>query len=152
MIREIDGDVFQTQQDTVLCPCNAAGAMGAGLAQQVKQRYPDVYALYLQCYPKASIETVDRQLARTLLTTKLPDRKRILLFCTKYHWKENADVSLIEANLMHLKTAWKRLEIGTLAMPLIGCGKGKLHWERQVKPILMKHFGETEHDIVVVRQ
>ena len=152
MIKEIVGDLFLTSQRTILCPCNAAGAMGAGVAKTVRDNYPDIHHLYLREFPKAEVGTLDRTLARKLITVKLTQGKRVLLFCTKYHWKENSAIDLIDANLTQLRVMWRRLEIQSLSMPRIGCGKGKLDYERDVRPLLMHHFGDTEHDVEVVSQ
>lgn len=51
MIEFKEGDIFTKNEDSekIVCiahQCNALGVMGAGLAKQVKTRYPEAYNLY----------------------------------------------------------------------------------------------------------
>ena len=46
MIKIIDGDLFDTDAAVICHQVNCQGVMGSGVALQVKQKYPDVFAAY----------------------------------------------------------------------------------------------------------
>lgn len=48
MIRIIEGDILQAQQDIIGHQVNCKGVMGAGLAKQIKMNYPNVFEEYKQ--------------------------------------------------------------------------------------------------------
>lgn len=49
----VDGDLSRVQSGLVFQQVNAAGLMGAGLAQSLRQAYPQVYDQYMQTYQQA---------------------------------------------------------------------------------------------------
>lgn len=46
MIKEFVGDVLKSDERIVLHQVNCKGVMGAGIAKQIKEKYPEVYADY----------------------------------------------------------------------------------------------------------
>jgi O-acetyl-ADP-ribose deacetylase (regulator of RNase III) len=46
MIKIIKGDMLKVQRGILVHGCNCYGVMGAGIAQQVRSRWPDVYDFY----------------------------------------------------------------------------------------------------------
>ena len=46
MIKHVKADIFTTDCDIIVHQVNCYGVMGAGIAKQVKERYPDVYDIY----------------------------------------------------------------------------------------------------------
>jgi len=62
-----------------------------------------------------------------------------LLFPTKKHWRENADIQGIEQGLQWIQQNYFELGIKSLAVPALGCGLGKLDW-REVGPLMVKHL------------
>ena len=43
---EVKGDIFQSKAQALVNPVNCVGAMGAGLARQFKNRYPELDRRY----------------------------------------------------------------------------------------------------------
>jgi hypothetical protein len=62
-----------------------------------------------------------------------------LLFPTKQHWREWADIHGIERGLQWLRDNYKSEGIKSLAVPALGCGLGRLEW-REVGPLLCKYL------------
>lgn len=154
MIRETSNDIFQSKQRTLLVPCNAAGAMGSGLARAFKDRYyKPVFSTY-RCYFPLIVNPVDMptddKRANTLVRVGLPKRQQALLFCTKHHWSESSDITLLERNLAKLVRDWHELEIESLAMPPIGCGLGGLDYKRDVRPMLLSYLSDERYNVEVV--
>lgn len=131
------------EKATQLCPINAAGAMGAGLAKSVRDRWPEVYDAYRGIYqpgisPYANIH--DRARVITPVTTQ--DGHRILLVCSKFHWKHPSDVMLIRDNLATIANKWQQWGLTELATPLLGTGLGGLpraRVEKMVEEFLGPH-------------
>src|SRR5207249_1402565 len=62
-----------------------------------------------------------------------------LLFPTKRHWRERADIKGIEKGLRWLVDNYKVYGIKSLALPALGCGQGRLEW-RNVGPLICKYL------------
>jgi len=62
-----------------------------------------------------------------------------LLFPTKRHWRERADIDGIEKGLQWLRDNYEKEEIKSLAIPALGCGLGRLDW-RDVGPLMCKYL------------
>jgi hypothetical protein len=60
-----------------------------------------------------------------------------LLFATKRHWRERADLGGIEEGLVWLRDNYRSEGIKSLALPALGCGLGWLDW-RDVGPVMCK--------------
>ena len=43
MITVVEGDLFQSETQTIVNTINCVGAMGKGIALEYKKRYPDMY-------------------------------------------------------------------------------------------------------------
>jgi hypothetical protein len=123
-----------------LIPCNAAGAMGAGLAREVRDRWPEVYEVYRSFYaPGVSPVASIRERARIVTPVTANDGQRFLLVCSKYHWRQDSDEALIRDNLATIDDMWRSWQIPELAMPLLGSGLGHLgrtHIEQVIREIL----------------
>lgn len=111
---------------------NGKAVMGRGLALQTAQRYPD--------FP--------RKLARHLLTSGntlgfFPEES-IITFPVKHHWKEVADLKLIETSAQvlsgHVYSCFGALNASNILMPKVGCGNGQRDWETEVRPIIEKYL------------
>lgn len=152
MIIETTNDLFQTSKRTILCTCNAAGAMGKGVALEVKNRSYRVFDVYRSHWPRCNDpRLLDRSLARQLKMAYGP-KKNVLLFCTKYHWRENSPIELIDHNLGLLARDWDTLKIESLAMPPLGCGNGNLNWERDVRSLVYQHLSQFDVEVCGLAQ
>lgn len=68
-------------------------------------------------------------------------RQRLITFPTKHHWKQPADLKLIENSCQKLKALMIQNQDIRVVMPKVGCGNGKLSWD-SVAPILQSYFNE----------
>lgn len=55
MIKHVQGNIFDSNADAILHQVNCQGVMGAGVAKQVREKYPFVYNLYKQLCNKDKI-------------------------------------------------------------------------------------------------
>lgn len=100
--------------------------MGAGLALQAAQLYPELPIL------------LGKHLTRTKDTFpiwfKFKD-KTIICFATKHDWKDKASISLIQDNIISLTTTVLLEDWKNIAIPKLGAGLGQLQWNT-IKPIM----------------
>lgn len=127
----VNGDIFTTNCNFIVNPVNCVGVMGAGLALEFKNRYPEMFKLY---------RSLCKNNILILGNPYICDRNAIhadhdiILFPTKMHWKEQSKLSYIKAGLEQLlcyfnlffEYEMKTQEI-SIAFPLLGCGLGGLN-------------------------
>lgn len=146
----VKGDMFFSRMQTVTVSVNCVGIMGKGLASRAKYQFPDVYVAYQDFCRKRTLQmgkphiyrresSFDYQLADEPETlTNANSETQFLLFPTKRHWKERADIIGIEKGLEWLRDNYKK-SIKSLAIPALGCGLGRLDW-RDVGPLMCKYL------------
>lgn len=133
MINYIEGDLFQSSASVLVNTVNCVGAMGKGIALQFKHRFPKMFVDYQQ---RCEAE----EISPGKLTVFVEDRKTIINFPTKRHWREKSRLRDIGLGLIALKELIKEKEISHLAMPALGCGNGGLAWT-DVKRAIEYHLG-----------
>jgi hypothetical protein len=147
----VEGDMFFSRMQTVTVSVNCVGVMGKGLASRAKYQFPDVYVYYQDLCRKRILQmgkpriykreySFDYQLAdepESLLNANT--ETQFLLFPTKRHWRERADIVGIEKGLQWLRDNYEKEDIKSLAIPALGCGLGRLDW-RDVGPLMCKYL------------
>ena len=131
MIKYVNGDVLQSNADVILHQVNCQGVMGSGLAKQVREKYPWVYAEYKQLCDNAK---------------KLPNGSKSLLGVTQFIFiNENqqignvfgqdrfgydkcySDYNALKKCLTYVDNKFKGKQV---AIPyLMSCGRGGGNWE-----------------------
>jgi len=147
----VEGDMFFSRLHTLTVSVNCVGVMGKGLASTAKYRFPDVYVRYQDLCRERKLRmgkpylykretSFDYDLADEPLTLSRANSETwFLLFPTKRHWREWADIRGIEKGLRWLEDNYKTQGIQSLAIPALGCGLGRLKW-RDVGPLLCKYL------------
>jgi hypothetical protein len=101
--------------------------MGKGIAKGCKERYPGVNTIFASIIKNRGYKVFVAP-------------GKLIGFPTKYHWKEDSDLTLIEKSARELQELKERIE-GNVLMPKVGCGNGGLAWE-DVKPIIEPYLNE----------
>lgn len=138
MIELTQGNLLEANAEALVNTVNCVGFMGKGIALQFKQAFPDNFKAYeracrLEEVRPGKMFIFDRQ--------SLINPKFIINFPTKRHWKGRSKIEDIESGLMDLIQEIKRLKIGSIAVPPLGCGLGGLDWS-QVRPRIETAFSE----------
>ncbi len=155
-----EGDMFFSEAQTLTISVNTVGVMGKGLASRTRYQFSDVYVNYEdlcrsrklkmgrpQIYKRES--SLDYELADEPLT--LPNgnlEKWFLLFPTKRHWRERADIAGIEEGLKWLLNTCKKEGIKSLAIPALGCGLGRLEWH-DIGPLMCRYLKTLDITVVI---
>lgn len=98
--------------------------MGAGLAFQAAQKFPDIPARYGK-----SLQAKSYRMAF--------NDHRLLLVPTKIDWRQSSSTRLVSEGAQGIAKWAIAHPTEKIVVPALGCGKGGLSWE-VVKPILLK--------------
>lgn len=129
---EVNEDLFEVQADTKVITINLVGAMGAGIAKTARDTIPGLYKHYKKMYEK--IEP-GQFIAYTYAGT------RYLLIPTKLDWRDASPRSLVIHNINRLAVlANRHPQLGTIALPPMGCGNGGLSWEDDIRYVYRALF------------
>ena len=107
--------------EAIVNPVNCVGVCGKGLALEFKKRYPENYSVYSRACKNNQVVPGEMLVFTGSIT--------IINFPTKRHWKDNSRLEDIDLGLQDLVRVVKKREIGSIAVPKLGCGLGKLTWE-----------------------
>lgn len=111
---------------------NGEAVMGAGLAKECKERYPEFSFIFGRMMKSVG--------NRTLFFSMF----NLITFPVKHNWYEKADLKLIEKSCQQLKEMMPKLPQGfVITMPKVGCGNGKLSW-KDVEPIIQKYLPDIK--------
>lgn len=159
-MQEINVNLWDANADVICITTNGfvkkngEVTMGAGCAKEAAQRHPSV--------PKALGDLVERkgnQLNFIGIFSRYTDEDgeevqlnkmyRLYAFPVKHHWRDKADIDLIEASLRSLKELMDQETWYKVALPRPGCGNGRLDWETEVKPLVEEIFGDNDNLMIV---
>jgi len=142
VIRELKGDLLIAPVDVLVNPVNCVGVMGAGLAKQFREVYPEMFRTYqIACWEGAL--TIGR--VQVWQTGEFRPAYGIN-FPTKNDWREQSKLSFIESGLVALVRVLKTLPIQSVALPALGCGLGGLDYD-EVRDLIYKAFQDSDLDV-----
>lgn len=132
------GNLFDSECQTLVNTVNCIGVMGAGIAKQYKQKYPEMFGEY-----KLACNNKELNIGGDIWVWDYIDLykpKKILCFATKEHWMYPSKIEWIERGLQNFVKNYKKWNITSIAWPKLGCTNGKLNWENEVKPLMFKYL------------
>jgi O-acetyl-ADP-ribose deacetylase (regulator of RNase III) len=132
------GDLLQQQVDAIVNTVNTVGVMGKGIALQFKQKWPENFKAYERACKRGEV-LIGRMFIYDAGGLLKP--RYIINFPTKQHWRERSRLSYIDEGLTDLIEQVKRLNIGSIAIPPLGCGNGGLEWD-DVRPRIEQAFAQ----------
>ena len=127
----LDTDMFASGADSLVCPVNCVGTMGAGLAKVFSKRYPQASRAYqIQCKVRMFPGEVGVVLSGS--SERLPKPGPLIYFAaTKLHWRDPSKLEWVRACAEALvKRALANAVTHTsIAIPALGCGCGEIQWD-----------------------
>jgi len=141
------GDIFHARTMALVNPVNCVGAMGAGLALAFAARYPEMETLYKQACKKKEVKIGTVFIYHTVDEYSQP--RFIINLPTKIHWKDNSRIEYIDLGLMALRKTIFVHHLSSVALPMLGCGLGKLN-PSAVKERIEKRLGNIPDCKIVV--
>ena len=115
-------NIFNSSCQTIVIPVNTVGVMGAGLAKEFANKFPDGLAKYKSLCSDKSIRLGN-------VTFSDIGDKKFCFFPTKGHWKDNSSYEDILTSLRYLYKVYKNEGVKSIVFPRIGCGLGGLDWD-----------------------
>lgn len=138
MIKIVAGDILRTTSE-YLAHGVAIGSqeeMGTGLALRISSKWPEAQKHFRQFSRGNKFQGGD-------LFVVAPGRNRpgIVYIATQPDMYD-ASLSFVNRGLRKLARYCVKHKIESIALPKIGAGSGKLDWETETKPLIMKHLAD----------
>jgi len=146
LFTNIKGDLLSAfNRDDVVAiahQVNCKGVMGAGLAKQIKNSYPEVFAQYKMAHDK-----VDDLLGKIQVIETENDKAVVNMF-SQYGYgrdKRYTDYQALQICLIKLRDSFE----GAVAIPkFIGCGLAGGDWNK-VKNIIKHVYSESDKQLYI---
>lgn len=147
----VKGDMFFSRMHTLTISVNCVGVMGKGVASRAKYLFPSAYVYYQDLCRSRKLQlgkpylykrenSVEIQLADEPFSLRQANSETwYLLFPTKHHWRNRADLTGIRQGLQWIQENYQKEGIQSLALPALGCGLGWLEWQ-EVGPVLCQYL------------
>lgn len=129
----VHGDIFDSPAQVLVNPVNCHGAMGAGLAKQFWNRYPEIDPPYRVACRARTLRP------GTVLLLSARDGRTIANLPTKDHWRNPSHLDDVRQGLRALNRALAQGGFTSVAVPALGTGLGGLDW-RDVEPALRQEL------------
>lgn len=142
MIIYVKMDIFESPAQVLVNTVNTVGVMGKGIAKQYKNLYPEMFKEYQKFCEKGLLEIGKLWIYKT-------DKKWILNFPTKKHWRNQSKIEYIELGLQKFVSTYKERGIRSISFPPLGCGNGGLNWEKEVKPLMERYLSNLDIDVFI---
>lgn len=142
MILYVEGDLFQSPAQVLVNTVNTVGVMGRGIALEFKRLFPEMYAQYRDLCERGQFAIGQLWLYKT-------ERKWVLNFPTKQHWREPSRLEYIEKGLQKFYDTYRSLNIHSIAFPALGCGNGQLDFEAQVQPLMERYLRSLPIEVFI---
>lgn len=123
---------------------NGCAIMGKGQALEAANRYPGLSSKlgwYLQVYGNRAFYMGKYRDSGHLIS--------LLTFPTKYHYRDNSNLTLIKASARQVKRITDKFELNKVYLPPVGCGLGRLDYERQVRPVIQEYLDDDRFIVVL---
>lgn len=129
------GDLLRTPDRVIIHGCNTRGAMGAGVALAIRERWPEVYKAYRYACD------INEVALGGFLPTETDCGKIVLNAITQANYGKGLQVSYpaIESALTQCQEWMEVQNYSEASMPKIGAGYGGGSWE-QIEKIVENVF------------
>lgn len=137
MVSIKQGNLLDSDAQTLVNTVNCVGVMGKGIALEFKKRFPAMFDDYVKRCVSSQVKLGQPYLFIQLFPPN------IINFPTKDHWRSVARLEDIVEGLQYLEAHYKEWGITSLAVPPLGCGNGQLEWQ-VVGPTLHRHLSRFD--------
>lgn len=147
MIKNMNQDILKVTEGVIVQQVNCRGVMGAGLAKQIRQAYPQVY----NSYKKACSMYTPEQLLGMVQLIKISDELTICNFFAQLNYGK----SKVQTNYAAFELALNKLALKMgYDMPIyipykIGCGLAGGDWE-VIKELIDVTL--CNHDVIICKK
>lgn len=146
LLKPTTRSIFNSPCQVLVCPTNILGVMGNGLARAYRDRYQGLYEVFQR---RCRMNYISNRGLNISNLVSVGNGKHVLMFPTKSHFLDDSKIEYIEAALYSLPTLLREMGLTSIAFPKVGCGKGNLNWELDVRPLLIRELGLTEFSVEI---
>lgn len=144
MIKHIKCDIFESGADVICHQVNCQGVMGSGIAKQVRERYPWVYAHYRDL----CLEETPDELLGVIEEVYINETQKIInIFGQKNFGNDNNRYTSYPALKQGFESIKDWHKNKTIAIPYkIGCARGGGDWNivyKMIEEIFADYDGEV---------
>ena len=135
------GSIFTSDADVLVNTVNCSGVMGAGIAREMRLRYPEMFERY----------RLDAELGRVRIGEVSLDRACdpwILNFPTKKHWRHPSRLSYLRLGLDAFERTAAEGDFRSAAFPLLGASHGGIDPEES-KMLMVDRLESLSLDIEI---
>jgi hypothetical protein len=148
MIKHIKCDIFESGADVICHQVNCQGVMGSGIAKQVREKYPWVYAHYKQLCKNFRNRKED--LLGMVQGVYIDEETKILNLYAQlnygYDGKCYTNYDALKKALMYISSYYHR---NIIAIPyLMGCYRGGGDWNVVYK-MIEEIFADSDCDVLI---
>ncbi len=140
MIEFVSGDILQTETQ-YLAQGVAVGSqegLGTGLALKISTKWTDAQKQFKKFTFNNKFEGGD-------LFVAPPEENRLgIIYIATQPDMYHAVLPFLNKGLRNLAAFCSKNTVATVSVPKIGAGLGKLDWEAEVKPLMLKHLSESQ--------
>lgn len=122
MINYIKGDLLSVKEGVIVHGCNSMGVMGAGVAKQIKKKYPDCFEFY---YNVCRNEKAKLGTCHVWIGSRGPTIVNAITQDTVGRSERNVSYDAIDDMMRNLSN----MGFSVVNMPMIGAGLGGGNWE-----------------------
>jgi O-acetyl-ADP-ribose deacetylase (regulator of RNase III) len=149
MIKHIKCDIFKSGADVICHQVNCQGVMGSGIAKQVREKYPEVFASYKKVCDEYRTEFGSHALLGGVQGSPIAGMWIINLFAQDnfgYDGKCYTDYDSLRRCLEKVKAEFPNR---TIAIPyLMGCHRGGGDWNTVYK-MIEEVFADSDCEILI---
>ena len=148
-MKQLQGDIWEQEVDAICITtngtlkCDGCAVMGAGVAKQAAQRFPQIPSLLGEHIKQIGnhVNVLNFLTRPSEQECKCPKYTYLVAFPVKHNWFEKADPALIEKSCQELVDITTKAGWENVILPRPGCDNGKLDW-KDVEPICAKYFDD----------
>ena len=142
-LKVIDGNLFESNCQTIVNTINCFGVMGKGIALEYKKRFPDMFLRYKELCGKKLIRP-------GILWLYKADNKWILNFPTKDHWKNPSKIEYLESGLTKFLNTYKNKGITSIAFPLLGSSNSGIDPDLSLE-VMKKYLSQCDIEVEIYK-
>jgi O-acetyl-ADP-ribose deacetylase (regulator of RNase III) len=149
-----DESIFDSSAAFIVNPVNTKGISGAGLALEMKKRFPENFKHYHKFCSESLPKGGDFVFYIPEASQVIKGERAIINFCTKEDWKKPSKLEWVEKGIKQLINVFEEKYLDgkyptpLLALPMLGCGKGGLEVDK-VLGVFTNEFKNCKYDVEV---
>jgi O-acetyl-ADP-ribose deacetylase (regulator of RNase III) len=138
MMKFLNGNLLEAPTEAVVNTVNTVGVMGKGIALMFKEKFPQNFRAYEEAVKRKEV-----RIGHMFVTEDhaLEGPRWLINFPTKKHWRHPSRLEWIVEGLGDLRRVIESKQIGSIALPPLGCGNGGLDWS-DVRPEIERALSE----------